>query len=148
MAQESLAIEINGADFNCRSKTAIRKNNYCVLFFAKENICITCSLHQTPNSETTNPDSSKLAFFVKKSGADFNSRRKTAVRRKENLFCFCQREHFITCSLDQTPNPETTNHELFFHESEFVYVYSNQSKLFFGKKWCRLKIGIKKAVFS
>jgi hypothetical protein len=43
---------------------------------------ITCSLHQTPNSETTISDNSKSAFLLK-SGADFNSRRKTAMVRKK-----------------------------------------------------------------
>jgi len=58
----------------------------CDFFFFCQREHITCSLHQTPNSETTNPDSRKLAFLLK-SGADFNSRRKTAIRKKKEI-CF------------------------------------------------------------
>lgn len=55
-------------------------------FCQREQLCITCSLHQTTHSETTNPVSSKLAFLLK-SGADFNSRSETAIRKKQEI-CF------------------------------------------------------------
>lgn len=55
-------------------------------FCQREQLCITCSLHQTTHSETTNPVSRKLAFLLK-SGADFNSRSETAIRKKQEI-CF------------------------------------------------------------